>query len=151
VIFGLLEKMMWYTFIINMHAKFIWKATSIVVLAATITYVCFLIIVFWGIFRYCFSFQQYTQRRRFLFCCHFMGGCFVGSMFTSVICCLLFFPITTAPVLLLYSSDLMQCTAYLVFLKIMIHITNWTHHGCDGWKEEDETLNKKDKVKISTV
>jgi hypothetical protein len=138
VIFGLLGKL-----IINMHVKFSATPAFDWMLAVTIT-PCFLIV-----FRYCFSLQQYNQRQRFLFCCHFMGGCSVGSMLTSVIWSLLLFG-THVALLLLY-SDLMPCTGYLVFLKILIQVTNWILQDCDGWKEEEESLKRKDEGERGTV
>jgi hypothetical protein len=152
VIFGSLEELICNTFI-YIFVKFSSTPDSVVVLAATITYVCFWTIGVFGVFCYCFSLQLklYNQRQWYLFCGHFMGGCSVGSMLTSVILSFLFFP-TRAPLLLLYTY-LMPCIGYLACIKIMVHSTIWIHHGCcDGWEEEEEeSLKKKDKGEMTTV
>jgi hypothetical protein len=146
VIFGLLGKLVCTTFIINIRVKFSSTPALIVVLAATIT-ACFWTISVFGVFRYTFSLQQYNQRQRFLFFCHFTGGCSVGSMLTSTIWSLLFF-CTPVPLLQLY-SDLMSCIGYLVFIIIVIQIRNWIH-GYDELKEEGR-FKGKDEGEMTTV
>jgi hypothetical protein len=148
MICGLLGKWMCTTFIISMHVKFSSMPVFIQVLAVTIITACFWTISVFGVFRYCFSLQQYNERQRFLFFCHFTGGCSVGSTLTSVIWSLLSFGNPT-PLVQLY-SDLMLCTGYLVFLIIMIRIANWIH-GCDELKEEEGSLKNKDEGEMTTV
>jgi hypothetical protein len=45
----------------------------------------------------------------------------------------------------------MPCAGYLLFIKIMMHITNWIHDGSDGWKEEEEILKKMEEGERTTV
>jgi hypothetical protein len=77
-----------------------------------------------------------------------MGGCSVGSMLTYVIWSLQFSP---APFLLVLYTRLMPCTGFLFFITISIRIMNWIDSGCDGWKEEEENLKKKDEGELTTV
>jgi hypothetical protein len=44
----------------------------------------------------------------------------------------------------------MSCTGYLVFVIIMIQITNWIH-GCDELKEEEGSFKKKEEGEMTTV
>jgi hypothetical protein len=144
VIFGLLGTLMKITFIINIYVKFSSTPTSTMVLATAITY-CFWTIGMFGVFRYFSSLQQYSRRQQFLSFFYFMGGYPIGCLLASVIWSL---RCSHTPAPLLLYSHLMRCTAYLIFIKIMIHVTNWIHHGCDGWKEEEESLNEGERATV---
>jgi hypothetical protein len=108
---------------------------------------CFWTSVF-GVSYYFSLQQQSTQRQRFLYFHHSMGGCVVGSMLASVIWSLLFFG-TPAHLLLLY-SDSLSCPGDMFLITRMLKITNWIHR-CDELKEEEGHFKKKDEGGMTTV